>query len=78
MDEPLRGSYLRTVNFQRPSRLVTLATVATGALLAIAGFVVGKGSEAVAPPTSVQLRPAPQLTGGNPIVVPSSVEMPRR
>jgi hypothetical protein len=70
--------YVRGQGFRRPSRSVALATVAVSGLLAVAGLLVGKPSDNGAPPASVPFTSAEQPSSGNPIIVPSTVEFPRR
>lgn len=78
MDERERGSYLRRVSLKRPSRWITLATVASACVLAAGGYVFGHRSDIVTPPASVPFQSSVHASRGEVIVVPSAVEMPKQ
>jgi hypothetical protein len=66
------------MDVMRPSRSVTLATVVAGCLLAAGGFVLGRRAPDESPPAAVPVSPAAAVPAGDPIVIPSRVELPRR
>ncbi len=78
MDGSRRGSYRRDVGSKRPSRSAIIVTVVAGCVLAAGGYAVGRSSGEGAVPASVPVRTVAQPKGADPIVVPSSVELPSR
>ncbi len=78
MDARRSGSYLRDVKLRRPSRAVTLATVAACCVLGAGGYLLGSRSDGVEPAATAPLQPAKPAGGGETILVPSKVELPRR
>ena len=76
MDERTRASYLRRVELTRPSRSVLVATVVTGGVLAVGGFVLGHQSDDRAAPASVPLTFGPRPASTGEIIVPSRVTLP--
>jgi hypothetical protein len=61
-----------------PTRPVTLATIAAALVLAIGGFVIGKGSDPPKVPPAVPVQAILQPPAADPIVVPPGVTLPRR
>lgn len=72
------ASYGRSVGSRRPSLLTVLVTLVAGCVLGAGGFAFGKRSGETAAPASVPLRSAAPAKGVEPIVLPSSVDLPRR
>jgi hypothetical protein len=66
------------VGSRRPSLLTVVVTVVAGCLLGAGGFVFGARSDETAVPASVPVRSVAPAKGVDPIVLPSSVDLPRR
>ena len=73
-----RASYRRGVGSRRPSSVTVIVTVVAGCLLGAGGFVFGKRSDETAVPASVPVRSVAPAKGVDPIVLPSSVDLPSR
>ena len=78
MDETRDASYGRAMRLQRPSLAVAAVTVTLCILLAAGGYLAGTRDHEAAPAPSVPLAPAERAADLQPIIVPSSVDLPRR
>ena len=77
-DDARESGYLRGVGIRRPSPSVTLVTLVAACALAAGGYVYGKGGDDPGVPATVPVKAVEQPAGADPIVLPSSVDLPSR